>query len=115
MSSIRSIFRKGGNFKKILLIVSIIMVILGPLLAFIYTYKDVNVVNVSIPTNDGKLLQGTVFVPKDSTGPFPLVISHHGFTCNKEFMNQINVELARAGYVVFAYTSRGHSTSGIDF
>ena len=115
MSAIRNLLRGRLDPKKILLIVCVIMIIIGPIISFVYTYKDVTVTDVTIPTDDGLYLRGTVYTPNKLAGPFPLVISHHGFTCNKEFMNQINVELARAGYCVLAYNSRGHSTSGIDF
>ncbi|MHA1784240.1 MAG: alpha/beta hydrolase family protein [Candidatus Helarchaeota archaeon] len=114
MLTIRNLLEGKGTLKKILLISAIIMVIVGPIISFVYTYKDVNITEVSIPTDDGFYLQGTVYQPK-TVGVHPLVISHHGFTCNKEFMNQINIELARAGYCVLAYNSRGHSTSGINF
>ena len=115
MSFIRKILRDEHLIKKILLLVSIIMIITGPIVSFVFTYKDVTVENVSFTTNDGLTLQGSVYIPRGHSGNLPLVITHHGFTCNKEFMNFINVEVARAGYLVLSYNSRGHSTSSIDF
>ncbi len=115
MSFIRKILRDENLIKKLLLLISIIMIITGPIVSLAFTFKDVNVEDVSFQTNDGLTLRGTVYIPQSYSGKLPLVITHHGFTCNKEFMNFINVEVARAGYMVLSYNSRGHSTSSIDF
>ena len=55
-------------------------------------------------------IDATLYVPEgaDAANPAPVVINAHGFNGSKETNdNGMNQYLAKAGYIVFAYSSRG--------
>lgn len=63
------------------------------------------------PQDDQEVhIDATLYVPEgvDAANPAPVVINAHGFNGSKETNdNGMNQYLAKAGYVVFAYSSRG--------
>ena len=76
-----------------------------------FTVSDQDIPVVDGPNDDQAILiDANLFVPDgvDATNPAPVVISAHGFNGSKATDdNGMNELLAKAGYVVLAYSSRG--------
>ena len=82
--------------------------------------EDVTVESVTIPVVDGPndniniTIEADVYIPPgvDADNPAPVIINAHGFGGSKTTNdNDMNTVLSRAGYVVFAYSSRGFGQS----
>lgn len=70
--------------------------------------------NQTVYAEDGVAISYNLYEPQDLFGGADLrpgVIVGHGFSANKEAMEGIAVELARAGFVVVALDFRGHGYS----
>lgn len=67
----------------------------------------------SIVTSEGASLSGQIFRPTDATPetPAPTVVTCVGGNNSYSMMRNLNVELARAGYVVVTYSSYKHGSS----
>jgi predicted acyl esterase len=76
-----------------------------------FTVTDHDIPVVDGPNNDiAIVVDANLFVPDgvDAAHPAPVVINAHGFNGSKATNdNGMNELLAKAGYVVFAYSSRG--------
>ena len=90
------------------------------------SWGDIKVSNVYFPDQQGNLLHGVLYKPKDVNfaNPVPAVISVHGGNGYMGMMSNVTLELARRGYVVLAldcngsgwsdYTSTDISTNMVD-
>lgn len=68
--------------------------------------------NISFVSNDGVKITGNLFIPKSGTGPFPAVIFVNSWALNEYEYIVPAAKLAKKGYVVFSYNTRGFGTSG---
>jgi len=100
---------------KVLLVVSILMMLLGSLLARqIHTAGDsVKVTETSIFTTDGYQISAYVYTPASATpdAPAPGIAMWHGLNNVKEYMANTALELARRGFVVVSADQTGHGSS----
>ncbi|MHA1145152.1 MAG: alpha/beta hydrolase family protein, partial [Candidatus Helarchaeota archaeon] len=110
---------KKETIMKILIILGVAMMIGGPAVSFFTSLSGVKMTPISYQTEDGVILSGMIY-EQSLFGPFspsgqhstaPLIVTLHGINCNFQFMNQINIELARHGYVVLSFSQRGHGLS----
>jgi len=79
-------------------------------------HEDYIVETVTIETYPGYFLAGNLYSPKKGNGPFPAVLTPHGHfdygRLNNDDINSIPgrcINLARQGYVVFAYDMPGYN------
>ncbi|MCW7506164.1 alpha/beta fold hydrolase [Leptospira paudalimensis] len=68
--------------------------------------------NISFLGNDGVKITGNLFIPKSGTGPFPAIIFVNSWALNEYEYIVPAAKLAKKGYVVFSYNTRGFGTSG---
>ncbi|GBF41489.1 esterase [Leptospira ellinghausenii] len=68
--------------------------------------------NISFLSNDGVKITGNLFIPKSGTGPFPAIIFVNSWALNEYEYIVPAAKLAKKGYVVFSYNTRGFGTSG---
>lgn len=73
-----------------------------------FTFND----NISYVSDDGVKITGNLFIPKSGTGPFPAVIFVNSWALNEYEYIVPAAKLAKKGYVVFSYNTRGFGTSG---
>ncbi|EOQ87234.1 X-Pro dipeptidyl-peptidase, S15 family [Leptospira yanagawae serovar Saopaulo str. Sao Paulo = ATCC 700523] len=73
-----------------------------------FTFND----NISFLSNDGVKITGNLFIPKSGTGPYPAVIFVNSWALNEYEYIVPAAKLAKKGYVVFSYNTRGFGTSG---
>lgn len=73
-----------------------------------FTFND----NISYVSEDGVKITGNLFIPKSGTGPFPAVIFVNSWALNEYEYIVPAAKLAKKGYVVFSYNTRGFGTSG---
>ncbi|MCW7475503.1 alpha/beta fold hydrolase [Leptospira levettii] len=73
-----------------------------------FTFND----NISFLGNDGVKITGNLFIPKSGTGPFPAIIFVNSWALNEYEYIVPAAKLAKKGYVVFSYNTRGFGTSG---
>ncbi|TGM74976.1 alpha/beta fold hydrolase [Leptospira bouyouniensis] len=73
-----------------------------------FTFND----NISFLSNDGVKITGNLFIPKSGTGPFPAIIFVNSWALNEYEYIVPAAKLAKKGYVVFSYNTRGFGTSG---
>ena len=74
-----------------------------------FTKTDLDIPVVDGPNDDKNvLIDGDLYVPNSLADPAPVVINAHGFGGSKATNdNGMNEVLANAGYIVYAYSSRG--------
>lgn len=74
------------------------------------TVKDVRTVALN-----GKILPGTLYVPKTATAetPAPAIVNIHGWWKSREAEQFLSLELARRGYVVFNIDMSGHGDNEV--
>lgn len=107
----------NGNSRKywIFLFVALAAVLLGSLLAvFVNTNGgSVTVKDVRFVGNDGAMLRGLLYIPKEVTkeNPGPAVIVIGGGDSTSDQFSALSVEYARRGYVVFNFDKRGEGFS----
>ena len=101
--------------KRILLVVSLLLILLGSILAYrIQTDGgEIQVRELNIAGEDGRILSGLLFVPENATAenPAPGVLTVHGYFNSRETQSGFNIEYARRGYVVLAMDMTGHGYS----
>ncbi|XDD48625.1 alpha/beta fold hydrolase (plasmid) [Leptospira sp. WS39.C2] len=68
--------------------------------------------NISYLSNDGVKITGNLFIPKSGTGPYPAIIFVNSWALNEYEYIVPAAKLAKKGYVVFSYNTRGFGTSG---
>jgi hypothetical protein len=78
--------------------------------------RDYSVEKVLIETLPGYWLGGNLYQPVGKTGPFPAIVSPHGHWTYGRLENSANasiparcINLARQGYIVFAYDMVGYN------
>ncbi|MDZ4728225.1 MAG: CocE/NonD family hydrolase [Leptospira sp.] len=67
--------------------------------------------SIKVTSNDGTKIAGNIFVPKSGTGPFPAVIFVNSWALNEYEYIVPASKLAKKGYVVFSYSTRGFGAS----
>jgi dienelactone hydrolase len=79
-------------------------------------HEDYIIETVTIETYPGYFLAGNLYSPKKGNGPFPAILTPHGHfnygRLNNDDINSIPgrcINLARQGYVVFAYDMPGYN------
>lgn len=92
-----------------------------PLNARVYgrvVHEDYSIAKVLIETFPGYYLGGNLYEPRGKTGPFPGVLTPHGHWKFGRLHNEpdysvpaLAVNMARQGYVVFAYDMVGYNDS----
>ncbi len=103
------------RFKKLVLLLSIILVSVGIAGAIYFTYfaGSYTIRTQTLVSADGTQLASLVYTPKDiGSGNLPGIVVCHGFTANKQAMQGISLELVKCGFVVIAIDFRGHGESG---
>lgn len=100
---------------KVLAVVSILMMILGSLLARTINTDlgAVSVKEVTIFGADGQQISAYVYTPDgaSATSPAPGIAMWHGLNNQKEYMSNTALELARRGFVVVSADQTGHGSS----
>lgn len=103
--------------KRFLLLVLSVIVFFGSVLIVRTAQTNgftVNVDKVSLVTDDGARLAGTIYVPKNATAKTPAagVLVCPGGNTPAMFYASYSIELARRGYVVFSYDYYATGASG---
>lgn len=77
------------------------------------SFGKVDIIEFSIPTDDGKWLAGSVFKPAAASAEnkVPLLITGHGYLNNNEMQDSTAIELSRRGVAVMAMDSYFHGQS----
>ncbi len=99
-----------------LLLVSLVLMIGGGAFAS-YVNSDfgfVHVYQISIYGDHGAVISAMLYVPSTASPkhPAPAVLAVNGWNNQKEFMQNVAIELARRGYVVLIMDPYGHGLSG---
>lgn len=102
------------RLKKLILLISIILVSLGVAGALYFTYfaGSYTVRSQGLTSEDGTYIASWVYTPKTISGSVPGIVVCHGFTANKQAMQGFSIELVKCGFVVIAIDFRGHGQSG---
>ncbi len=99
----------------VLAVVSVLMMILGSLLAAQVHNNggQTTITNATFTAADGTQISALVYTPATATPqtPAPGVAMWHGLNNQKEYMDQTALELARRGFVVVSADQTGHGSS----
>ena len=60
---------------------------------------------------NGSRIYGYLLIPKENKPMYPAVVITHGFMARKEYLTFLAEQLAKDGYIVFAYDTRGFGES----
>ena len=109
-------FFKSDRKKKTLL-VGVIILILGIISTFSFTYyadaeHPYTIVHSTLESGDGTLIDSLIYTPVNPSPTCPGVVVGHGFCENKEYMQPLSIELVKRGFVVVNIDFRGHGSSG---
>ena len=102
------------RLKKLVLIISLCVLSVGLIGGLFFTYfaGAYTVQYQTLTSADGTKLASLVYTPTNTTtGDLPGIVVCHGFTCNKQAMQGIALELVKCGFVVVALDFRGHGES----
>lgn len=98
-----------------LLVVSLLLVLLGSLLANLIQTDGgkVEVRDVRFAGSNGLMMSGLLYIPEGATAetPAPGVVAIHGYINSRETQTGYAIEFARRGYVVLATDQTGHGYS----
>ncbi len=104
----------AGNYTR-LLTVSLLLVLLGSLLASLVqtNFGTVEVRDVRFAGSNGLMMSGLLYIPEGATAetPAPGVVAIHGYINSRETQTGYAIEFARRGYVVLATDQTGHGYS----
>ena len=104
----------AGNYTR-LLTVSLLLVLLGSLLANLVqtNFGTVEVRDVRFAGSNGLMMSGLLYIPEGATAetPAPGVVAIHGYINSRETQTGYAIEFARRGYVVLATDQTGHGYS----
>ena len=107
---------KGFNFRRYLLLVGVILIIIGFVLAPYDQFKtDIKPEKVSfLSQNDGITIVGDLYLPKgfNPAQSYPAVILVHGINDRAERYQHMAVEFVRRNFTALAINLRGHDGSG---
>ena len=99
---------------QLLLIISLVLVLVGSVLAqqFHTSFGNVNVQRIYFDTDKGTL-SGLLYMPKGASesDPRPTVVVTHGYLNSAEMQDLNAIELSRRGYVVLALDMYDHGHS----
>jgi dienelactone hydrolase len=98
------------------LLVGAIILILGALFTFTFTFNAAieNPYTIrphTLESGDGVLIQALVYTPVDTSSNCPGIVIGHGFCENKQYMQPLSIELVKRGFVVVNIDFRGHGSS----
>jgi pimeloyl-ACP methyl ester carboxylesterase len=100
---------------KILLWVSIIMILVGGIVANLVQddFCKVQVRDVRFAAMDGRIMSALLFIPKNATvkTPAPGILAIHGYINSRETQSGFAIEFARRGWVVLELDQSGHGYS----
>ncbi|OHD71433.1 MAG: hypothetical protein A2W19_10280 [Spirochaetes bacterium RBG_16_49_21] len=100
---------------KILLLVSIIMILVGGVIANLVQndFCKVKVRDVRFAGTGGMIMSGLLFIPKNATPktPAPGILAIHGYINSRETQSGFAIEFARRGWVVLELDQSGHGYS----
>ncbi|MEI6385059.1 MAG: hypothetical protein WCQ50_00380 [Spirochaetota bacterium] len=103
-----------GNKPRKWLAISLLLMILGTVLAYLFntSFFSVTTTEISFKTDKG-VLNGLLYMPKgaDAAHPRPTIVTTHGYLNAKEMQDAPAIELSRRGYVVLALDSYEHGDS----
>ena len=98
-----------------LLIISLVIILLSTVVLYGLnsSWGKIKVSNVYFPDQQGNLLHGVLYKPKevDFANPAPAVITVHGGNGYMGMMSNVTLEMARRGYVVLAVDCNGSGWS----
>jgi len=104
----------ASNYTR-LLTVSLLLVLLGSLLASLVqtNFGAVEVRDVRFAGSNGLMISGLLYIPEGATAetPAPGVVAIHGYINSRETQTGYAIEFARRGYVVLASDQTGHGYS----
>ena len=103
------------RLRKLLLLISVIIVSTGVAGALYFTYfaGSYSIRFQTLTSADGTQLASLVYTPTNtSSGDLPGIVVAHGFVSNKQSMQGIALELVKCGFVVISIDFRGHGQSG---
>jgi len=110
-------FRKFISNKKLFgLIIAIIICISGVIPLLIFTFfadpvRPYTVEQITLTSADSTQINALVYTPMNRSGKLPGIVVAHGFCENKQFMNEISIELVKRQFVVISIDFRGHGSS----
>jgi hypothetical protein len=100
---------------KTLTLVSLVLMVLGSLLAYVVisSFNYVSVETIKFYGSNGQIISAYLYTPVDATRttPAPGVLAIHGSNNQKDFMANVALELARRGCVVLCIDMIGHGDS----
>lgn len=98
---------------RVLIVVSLILMIMGSLLAYAVQTDGgaVDVKEVKFAIRDGQVITGILYTPKDvsSKNPGPAVLALHGSYNTAGHQSNYAIELSRRGYIVLAVNYGAHA------
>lgn len=107
---------KAINFRRYLLLIGVILIIVGFALAPYDQFKtDITPTRVSfLSENDKITIMGNLYLPEDfnSTKSYPAVVLVHGINDGPERFHHMAVEFVRRNFIALAVSLRGHDGSG---
>lgn len=113
MKTLSNLFRKPAG----LLALSLILIVLGSLLAGMFntSFYKVNVKEISFKADHGTL-NGLLYMPKGAgpDDPRPVIVTTHGYLNTKEMQDAPAIEMSRRGYIVLALDMYDHGDSRWD-
>ena len=106
-----------SNRKARALLVGAIILILGTLFTFTFTFNAAienpyTIRSHTLESGDGVLIQALIYTPVDTSSNCPGIVIGHGFCENKQYMQPLSIELVKRGFVVVNIDFRGHGSSG---
>ena len=105
-----------SNKKRLLLLISISLIIIGLIPHLILTiisnsYYSYTIEPLSLESEDGTYISAFKYTPKGEKNHGGIVVGHY-FTGNKYHMHPLSIELVKRGFTVINIDFRGHGTSG---
>lgn len=110
--------KSNKNLPKIFLVISLVLIILGSLIAWWFhtSANNVSIERISFETSAGTL-SGLLYLPKDASEEAkPTIITTHGYLNSAEMQDATAIEMSRRGYVVLALDmyDHGHSSGNAE-
>lgn len=106
-----------GNKKRTGLIISFLILIIGIIPSFIFTFwADFNhpytIQQKTLLAEDGVKIVANIYSPQENLGNHPGIVVAHGYCGNKQHMQPLSIELVKRGFTVVTIDFRGHGSSG---
>ncbi|MFX1286381.1 MAG: alpha/beta hydrolase [Promethearchaeota archaeon] len=106
-----------SNKKRTGLIISILVLIIGIIPSFIFTfwadfYHPYTIQQKTLTAGDGVKIVANIYSPQGNSDDHPGIVVAHGYCCNKQHMQPLSIELVKRGFTVVTIDFRGHGSSG---